>query len=263
MKISIEDMLELSDVETLHPGGLELSRRIAELIKFNLSMRVLDVSSGKGIFACMYAKDYGCRVTGIDIKQQFIDIAIKRAEKEGVADKVDFRLGDSRKLPFPDGYFDVAINECAVGLTAINDPAKVLSEMVRVTKTGGKVVIHESIWLKELPLEDKEKLSMQLGTAPYSVDEWKQMLINAGAMPEIVEDWSGIENVQKMRPGFKWNPKDPSDFLTAKEKLALFTRIIMKYGLLSLFEINRIRKNMTNISKDGYLGYVLIIGSKR
>ncbi len=117
--ISAEDVIEMSGVETLHPGGLDLSRRIGKLVDFTPMTRVLDVSCGKGVFACQYAKEFGCSVTGIDINPQFIAIARQRAQREEVADKVDFKFGDARKLPFQDAEFDVVVNECAVGLTAI------------------------------------------------------------------------------------------------------------------------------------------------
>ncbi|MGA2380965.1 MAG: methyltransferase domain-containing protein [Spirochaetia bacterium] len=150
MIISGEDVIEMSGVETLHPGSFDLSRRIGELVSFSPSVRVLDVSSGKGAFACLYAREFGCGVTGIEINLRFVEIARKRAVDEDVADKVRFEIGDSRNLPFPDGAFDVVVNECAVGLTAIDAPQRVLDEMARVTMTGGTIVIHESVWLKTL-----------------------------------------------------------------------------------------------------------------
>lgn len=172
MIISAEDVLEMSGVETLHPGGFDLSKRIGELVQFAPATHVLDVSSGKGTFACMYARGFGSRITGLEFNPHFVDIARKRAQSEGVADKVEFKIGDSRNLPFQDNEFDVVVNECAVGLTAISAPQRVLDEMVRVTKPGGTIVIHESTWLKKLSADERQTASMRLGTTPYSVDEW-------------------------------------------------------------------------------------------
>lgn len=259
--ISAEDVIEMSGVETLHPGGLDLSRRIAELVHMTPTTRILDVSCGKGVFACLYAKEFGCSVTGIDINPQFIEIARQRAHSEGVADKVEFKVGDSRKLPFQDAEFDVVVNECAVGLTAIGDPEGVLREMVRVTKVGGKVVIHESTWLKELPVPEKTDLALRMGTVPYAVDEWQRMLHQAGARSQVVEDWSGVDNFLKMRPGYKGNPNSP-DIFTLREKVALAPRIALKYGLSSILDLLPSLSKLTGYFKDGYFGYALIVASR-
>ncbi len=263
MIISAEDVLEMSGVETLHPGGYDLSHRIGELVRFTPSTHVLDVSSGKGAFACMYAREFGSRITGLEYNPRFVDLARQRAQAEGVTDKVEFKIGDSRQLSWKDSEFDVVVNECAVGLTAINAPQRVLDEMVRVTKPGGTIVIHESTWLKNLSPEERQAASLRLGTTPYTVEEWKQMLIKAGAVPKIVEDWSGIENASKIRPGLKWNPNyNPTDIFTTREKLILFLRLIVKYGIGSVLELLRSQKQLNRYLLDGYVGYALMIASK-
>ncbi len=263
MIISAEDVLEMSGVETLHPGGFDLSKRIGELVHFTPSTHVLDVSSGKGAFACLYARDFGSRITGLEFNPRFVDIARKRAQVEGVIDRVEFKIGDSRKLPFQDNEFDVVVNECAVGLTAINAPQRVLDEMVRVTKPGGTIVIHESTWLKHLPAEERQAASLRFGTTPYAVDEWKEMLVKAGAVPKIVKDWSGMENAFKIRPGLKWNPNStPADIFTTREKLGLLPRLLSKYGIGPVLELLRSQKRFIRYQTDGYVGYALIVASK-
>ncbi len=263
MIISGEDVLEMSGVETLHPGGFDLSKRIGEVVNFTPSTYVLDVSSGKGVFACLYAQEFGSRITGLEFSPHFVDLARKRAQDEGVADKVEFKIGDSRKLPFQDNEFDVVVNECAVGLTAINAPQRVLDEMARVTKPGGTLVIHESTWLKNLSAEERREASLCLGTTPYSVDEWKQMLVKAGAVPKMVEDWSGMENALKIRPGLKWGPNStPADIFTTREKLNLIPRLLSKYGIGPVLELIRSQKQLSRYLTDGYAGYALIVSAK-
>ncbi|MFA5806212.1 MAG: class I SAM-dependent methyltransferase [Melioribacteraceae bacterium] len=259
---SVEDIIEMSGVETLHPGGFDLSKRIGELVNFNPSLHVFDVSSGKGTFACYYAQEFGCKVTGIDINKKFVEISIEKARKRELSNLVDFKIGDSTKLPFPDNSFDVVVNECAVGLTVINNPQGVINEMLRVAKPNGTIVIHESIWLKDLAQSIKDQLAMKVGTTPYSIIEWSDMLIKAGTKIKTVEDWSGIENIQKMRPNHKWNKKRPHDFLTFTEKLILIPKIIFKYGIGALNEINKFQEEGLKYFNEEYYGYVLIVGSK-
>ena len=62
-KPTIEDIIELSGIESLHPGGMALTRRTAELAGFKPGMKVLDVSSGRGTQSVFYAKEFGVHVT--------------------------------------------------------------------------------------------------------------------------------------------------------------------------------------------------------
>lgn len=261
--VSGEDIIEMSSVETLHPGGLDISRRIGEVVRLDSSLHVLDVSSGKGVFASLYAREFGCKVTGIDLSEAFTHEARRRAAEQGLGDKVVFQVADSRDLPFAGGQFDVVVNECAVGLTAIGDPRRVLCEMARVTKPGGTVVIHESTWLRELPAEERELAAQRLGTTPYSLDEWKAMLAEAGCQTILVEDWSGVENARKMRPGHKWKQNDSLVFLTAPELAALLPRVVAKFGPRSLLDLYKSSSVLTNYIKDGILGYALVVAKKR
>lgn len=141
---TIEDVVEISGIETLHPGGMPLTRRTGEVTGLGPGMKVLDVSSGRGTQAIYYAQTFGAEVTGVDLSEEMLEAARSNAGAAGVGDKVRFRHGDSQALPFEDETFDVAINECAVGIP--DDSQGVLNEMVRVSKPGGAVAIHESTW---------------------------------------------------------------------------------------------------------------------
>jgi len=134
-KPTMEDAIEISGIETLHPGGFDLTRRTAEVAALKPGMRVLDVSSGRGTQAIFYAENYGVQVTGIDISEKMIQSATNSAQRSDKADRISFRLGDSQALPFSDNSFDSVINECAVGIP--DDSQQVLNEMVRVVKPGG------------------------------------------------------------------------------------------------------------------------------
>ncbi|WP_366923468.1 methyltransferase domain-containing protein [Metallumcola ferriviriculae] len=156
-KPTIEDIVELSGIETLHPGGFALTKRVAEVAALKKGMKVLDVSSGRGTQAIYYAKNFGVNVTGVDLSNEMVTTAIENAKIANVQDKVSFVKGDSQELLFQDNSFDVVINECAVGIP--DNSQKVLDEMARVLKRQGTLVMHESIWRKKLNPEEKEDLS--------------------------------------------------------------------------------------------------------
>lgn len=66
---TIEVIVELAGIETLHPGGFSLTQRTAELANLKQGLKVLDVSSGRGTQSIYYAKEFGVNVTGIDIEK--------------------------------------------------------------------------------------------------------------------------------------------------------------------------------------------------
>jgi ubiquinone/menaquinone biosynthesis C-methylase UbiE len=88
------------------------------------------------------AMTYGCRVTGIDLTDEFVAAAIELSERTGLAGRVAFRQGDALAMPFPDSTFDCAC--CFNVAMNIADKAGLASEIRRVLKLGGRVVWTET-----------------------------------------------------------------------------------------------------------------------
>jgi ubiquinone/menaquinone biosynthesis C-methylase UbiE len=256
---TIEEAIELSGIDVLHPGGYDLSKRIGEVADLRRKT-ILDVASGRGASACYFAKNYDARVTGVDINPEMVRSAIERAKRDGVAASARFENGDALALPFGDNKFDVAINECAVGLTS--DPQLCLKEMARVVKPGGDVVIHESTWLRQIPAAEKQDFSRRFGSVPFMLEEWIAMMKNAGLTDIWMEDWSDVEkSIVKMRTDR--NIKRLEDLYTFREKyLAIFPQILRKYGLGGLLYLDKSEKMIIRLYHDGTLGYYLIKGKK-
>src|SRR5437763_683766 len=99
--------------DSFHPGGLRLTRRLAEKLGLRPGCRVLDVASGKGESAIFLAQTFGCEVIGIDFGRENVMQAAARAHESAVGGLVSFRQGDAEKIDFPDAGFDAVICECA------------------------------------------------------------------------------------------------------------------------------------------------------
>jgi len=134
---------------TKHMGGLETTKDLIELCHIGKGTYVLDVGCGVGATACYLARRYGCRVVGVDISEAMIARSNERAEGVSVADRVEFRVADTQDLPFEDALFDVVIGESVV--TFIEDKQLVVSECVRVTRSGGYVGLNEELWTETPP----------------------------------------------------------------------------------------------------------------
>ncbi len=112
--------------------------RIMELLDLQVGESVLDAPCGHGRISNILAAR-GLEMTGVDITDQFLDLARQRADERQV--EVDYRLGDLRELP-TDGPFDAVI--CwftSFGHFDDPDNLRVLGEFARVLRRGGRLGI--------------------------------------------------------------------------------------------------------------------------
>jgi demethylmenaquinone methyltransferase / 2-methoxy-6-polyprenyl-1,4-benzoquinol methylase len=105
------------------------------------SPRILDVATGTGDLAIAAMKLNPAAITGIDISHKMLEIGKEKVEKRGFTNKINLIPGDSENILFADNIFDVAM--VAFGVRNFSDPLKGLSEMNRVTKKGGMIVVLE------------------------------------------------------------------------------------------------------------------------
>jgi ubiquinone/menaquinone biosynthesis C-methylase UbiE len=96
---------------TKHPGGYAATDRLYELCHLQDAQEVLEVGCGIGVGPVYMAKRFNHRVVAVDLSEKMLSWARKRARRQGVADRITFRQGDVRKLPFEDGRFDAVIVE--------------------------------------------------------------------------------------------------------------------------------------------------------
>jgi MPBQ/MSBQ methyltransferase len=132
---------DLAPIDEFHGGQRPATIRLAELVGFTGTERVLDVGSGLGGPSRYLAWHYGCRVSGVDLTAEFVRIAEMLTRLTRLADKADFRQGNALELPFEDMSFDVVWSQNAA--MNIADRDRLYREMARVLKPGGKLALQE------------------------------------------------------------------------------------------------------------------------
>lgn len=139
-------------IHSSREGKLGLREQLLDQLALKGDEKVLDVGCGRGLLAIGAAKRLKTgKVTGIDVwntqdlSGNSAEAARENAKAEGVADRVRFDTGDARKLVYPDGFFDAVISSNA--LHALDDDREreqALKEILRVLKTGGRLVIFDT-----------------------------------------------------------------------------------------------------------------------
>jgi len=104
---------------------------------------ILDIATGTGdvAFEMIHQNDHQRKVSGLDFSEPMIRKAKQKVCQKGLSQMITLSLGDALSLPFRDNTFSASL--IAFGLRNIVQKERALSEMVRVIKTGGKVVILE------------------------------------------------------------------------------------------------------------------------
>ena len=98
---------------------------------------VLEVGCGSGALVRYVAKQHpDVAITALDVNRYLLGEAAALAERDGVGDRITFREGDACALPFPDGSFDRVFSSTVMEEV---DADKMMAELVRVTKPGGRV----------------------------------------------------------------------------------------------------------------------------
>lgn len=127
---------QLGALDQFHTRGLAATAELAELTGITAGMSVLDVGSGLGGPARFLAATYGCRVTGVDLSEPFVDAARYLTQRTGQSERVSFQVAGALELPFDDSCFDaVLLQHVAMN---ISDRARLYREIRRVLKPHGR-----------------------------------------------------------------------------------------------------------------------------
>jgi len=185
------------------------------LSKIDNGDKLLDLGCGYGRIIPDLLQKAGL-IFGIDISPANINYG--KYFLHGVQNCVLMEM-DAAKLSFPDDIFDVVI--CIQnGISAFKvDPSQLLSESIRVTKPGGKVLFSsysEKIWNERL--------------------EWFRIQADEGLLGEIDEDRTGNGTIV-CKDGFRATTVTPEQFIALTEPLKVKTKIIEVDGSSLFCEI--------------------------
>lgn len=117
-------------------------RRLVRLAEAQPGDKILDVCAGTGDIAIRFARGNGAGdIMGVDLTDEMLRIAQRKAEANRIASKITLLKGDGLNLPFSDNSFDIV--SIGFGLRNLGHHQRGISEMVRVLRPDGRLLILE------------------------------------------------------------------------------------------------------------------------
>lgn len=131
----------LAPVDEFHTAGRQATLKALSMMDFQPGMHVLDAGCGIGGTARAIAQEHGCKVTGIDLTPEFVEVARKLTARMGLSHACDFEVGSVADMPFDDSAFDAAVT-FHVAMN-IDDRDAFCSQLHRVMRPGAQLCVFD------------------------------------------------------------------------------------------------------------------------
>lgn len=229
----------------IHPGGRAATDRLLDWAAVQPGEQVLDIGCGVGTTAIRLARECGATVTAADISPLMRERAAAAVREAHLA-QVRVEAADILALPYADDAFDAVVAEA---VTMFVDRPRAASELVRVSRPGGRVLATEFYWRREPTDAAREVFLGQVcpGLRFDTVAEWTDIYSGAGLVD--VRTVCG-----------------PFDMMTARGFVAdegLHAAAVMARGMSRPAYLRKMTWLMPRMARAvPYLGYVLLMGRK-
>jgi SAM-dependent methyltransferase len=141
---------DLAALDEFHAGGREATQELAAQMELRAGLHLLDVGSGIGGPARYFAAEHGCKVTGVDLTEEFVSVARSLTRRTKLDHAVEFVHGSALTLPFEAANFDRAYT-IHVAMN-IEDKPGLFREVRRVLKPEGLFAIFDLMRTGEGPI---------------------------------------------------------------------------------------------------------------
>jgi ubiquinone/menaquinone biosynthesis C-methylase UbiE len=237
---------DLELLDEMHIGRRDATLALARSAGITQEMYVIDVGSGMGGPARNIAYEFGCRVEGIDLTEEYCHVANMLTELSGLAGRVSFRQANALDLPFPQATFDVAWTQH----TAMNlaDKGRLYREMHRVLKPAGLLAIHDpvagSVGPPHFPLPWARSPRTSFLVRPT---ELRRFLEEAGF---TISTWQDVTAATL------------DSVSTSAKKAAQATATPLGHNLLLWSDFPRMARNYVQSLREGRIGLLQVVARK-
>ena len=130
------DVARLVLGDSLHPGGLALTNRLARLMGVQAGDWVLDLASGRGVSAMAVSRVFHCNVVGVEFGAISVAESWTKSNESPSPPTCFFIRGDAERPPIRSGSFDGVFCECSMSL--FMDKGEAVAEITKLLRAGGR-----------------------------------------------------------------------------------------------------------------------------
>lgn len=160
--------------------------------------KVIELGCGLGKFSVLLARS-GALVSASDISEGSVEVARRRAEEDGVADRIEFRVAAGEELPYEDGSFDLAFGKAVLHHI---EPRRGGLELARVIRPGGRAAFSEPLGTNPivrfartaLPYPGKHERGADIPLRRSDIESW--------SAPFQSLDLTGVQLTSMVERGF-------------------------------------------------------------
>ena len=208
---------EKGDFTRIAQSMRESGEALVNSLGISKGMKVLDLGCGDGTTALPEAR-LGADVLGVDIASNLVAAGNKRAKEHGLSN-CRFQEGDASNLhELKDDTFDLVVS--IFGAMFAPKPLDVAKEMVRVTRSGGRVVMGN--WIPNDPTLVAQILKTSAAYSPPPPEGFVSPMtwgIETNVMERFAAAGVPKENISFLRDTYTFNfPGPPSEFVAAFRK---------------------------------------------
>ena len=193
---------DIATFDEFHIRGRAATIEIGRLAALQPGTELLDLGCGIGGAARTLMDEFGCRVTGVDLVEEYIRAARILNTRIGYDGQITFEQGNALDMPFDDDSFDVVFSQHVT--MNIEDKTSLAQEVRRVLRPGGQFVLYEIC---------AGSVSPPYFPVPWAGDSAINFLVEPQTLRQILEDtgFKAIEWQDITASSLKWDQQLMAD----------------------------------------------------
>jgi hypothetical protein len=185
--------------ELQNPTSAEKILLLGEQLGLDGTSRVLDIAGGRGGPALLLAREFGCRITSVELSAEFAAVARARALEAGLAPLIEVVESDAKDFPIEEGAYDAAL--CLGASFAFDGLVPTVEALARAVGRGRPIAVGEPFWREwplpaDVPVSDAAIGAEDFVPLPLTVERFESAGVEVVSLiASSQDDWDRYESL--------------------------------------------------------------------